>query len=251
MSTNCKYVIEADGLKKTYGEGDLAVHALKGIDLCIEHGEFVSIMGPSGSGKSTLLHVLACLHRPTAGTYRLDGDVVSGLNDRQLSSLRNQRVGIVFQQYNLLAHEDIVRNVELPMIYGGIAWGERRRRAISVLNALGLGERLSHKPTELSGGQDQRVAIARALVMNPSVIVADEPTGNLDSEAGRDVMAILQKLNELGRTIVMVTHDPQIALFSQRIVHLRDGRVHSKQEVSERNYAEAKHLNLAFIDDRT
>ena len=230
-STAAEAVIETCDLHKTYGQGAAAVHALAGIDLRVLRGEFVSIMGQSGSGKSTLLHVLGCLHRATAGSYRLGDREVSTLNDRELSSIRNSHVGIVFQKYNLLAHEDIVKNVELPLVYAGAGRWRRRARATEMLTALGLGDRLRHNPTELSGGQDQRVAIARALVMNPVIILADEPTGNLDSETGKEVMAIFQRLHRGGSTIVMVTHNRWIAGFSERIVYLRDGVVERHEQV--------------------
>jgi len=229
--TTAKAVIETRDLRKTYGQDAAAVPALAGIDLRVHRGEFVSIMGQSGSGKSTLLHVLGCLHRATSGSYRLGDREASTLNDRELSSIRNTRVGIVFQKYNLLAHEDIVKNVELPLVYAGTTRRQRRARATEMLTALGLGDRLRHKPTELSGGQDQRVAIARALIMNPVIILADEPTGNLDSETGKEVMAIFQRLHRGGSTIVMVTHNRWIANFSQRIVYLRDGLVEREEQV--------------------
>ena len=241
-------VIEIRGLHKVYGKGDAAVRALAGIDLRVTRGEFVAIMGQSGSGKSTLLHVLGCLHRATSGSYRLAGHEVSDLNDSELSRIRNRSVGIVFQKYNLLAQDDIVRNVELPMVYAQVPRRTRRTRAVQLLTALGLGDRLRHDPTELSGGQDQRVAIARALVMNPTVILADEPTGNLDSETGDEVLAIFQSLHAAGSTILMVTHSPEIAAFAERVVFLRDGRIEREEVVQARDRLPTD-VDLSFLEE--
>ncbi len=219
-------VIDAHDLTKVYRMGEIEVHALRGISLTVARGEIVSIMGPSGSGKSTLMNILGCLDRPTSGTYKLDGQQVSDLSDDELAAIRNRKVGFVFQTFNLLARQTAVTNVELPMRYGGTTNGRRRQRAIEALQSVGLGDRLSHRPSELSGGEQQRVAIARALVNNPAVILADEPTGNLDSKAGEEVMRILLALNkEYGTTLIFVTHDPEIAGRTERIIRLHDGLV--------------------------
>ncbi len=218
-------VLKIQNLIKTYGMADHAVTALRGISLTVKRGEFVSIMGQSGSGKSTLLHVLGCLHRASEGSYKLDGVEVSGLNDDQLSMLRNRKIGFVFQKFNLLNQSNIVENVALPLVYAKIPRSERLEAARRMLRVVGLGERLRHKPAELSGGQSQRVAIARALVTEPALILADEPTGNLDSRTGEEIMGIFQALHATGRTIVQVTHDREKAEYSQRIIHLKDGLI--------------------------
>jgi len=242
-------LIRAQDLHKTYGEGEGAVLALKGVDFEVRQGEFLAVMGPSGSGKSTLLHVLACLHKSSQGSYLLAGTAVEGLNDTQLSSLRNKEVGIVFQKFNLLPQEDIVQNVVLPLAYGGVPRRERERRAGLILGGLGLGERLDHLPTELSGGEDQRVAIARALVASPAVIFADEPTGNLDSRTSEEILSIFQKLNQMGKTLVMITHNRAIAECAQRIIHLKDGRIVGDERVAQPRKAEGKDIDLAFLDE--
>jgi putative ABC transport system ATP-binding protein len=218
-------VICARSLCKTYGEGPAAVEALRDVTLEVISGEFVSVMGPSGSGKSTLLHVLGCLHRPTSGTYELEGVRVDELGDAGLSRVRNARVGMIFQQYNLLRSVDIISNVELPLVYAGVPPVVRRERARELLERLGLGAKLAKSPSELSGGQEQRVAIARALVASPAVILADEPTGNLDSASGAEIMALFAELNRAGRTIIQVTHDREKAESASRIVHIADGRI--------------------------
>ncbi len=218
-------IIEAQGLKKTYIMGEIEVHALRGVDICLNRGEVISIMGPSGSGKSTLMNILGCLDRPTEGTYCLEGSLVSDLSDDDLAEIRNRKVGFVFQSFNLLGRQTALSNVELPMRYAGVANG-KRKRAIEALEAVGLGDRIHHRPNELSGGQQQRVAIARALVNNPAMILADEPTGNLDSKSGDEIMRILLELNkEFGTTLVFVTHDAEIAAQTDRVIQLFDGLV--------------------------
>jgi putative ABC transport system ATP-binding protein len=224
-------VIDIRGVTKVYSMGDIEVHALRGVDVQIFEGECVSIMGPSGSGKSTLMNILGCLDQPTSGEYYLDGENVSKLSESQLAGVRNKKIGFVFQSFNLLKRTSALRQVELPLIYGGV--GGRTKRAKAALDAVGLGNRLDHLPSELSGGQQQRVAIARALVNEPAMILADEPTGNLDSRSGTEVMQIFQRLNrEQGITIVFVTHDPWIARHTDRIIMLRDGKVIADREIA-------------------
>jgi putative ABC transport system ATP-binding protein len=220
-----EWVIDAEDLVKTYQMGEVEVNALRGVSLKVRRGEVMSIMGPSGSGKTTLMNLLGCLDRPTTGTYRLDGELVSDLSDDELAEVRSRKVGFVFQSFNLLGRQTALANVELPMRYAGVMRG-RRQRATEALQAVGLGDRLHHRPNELSGGQQQRVAIARALVNSPSIILADEPTGNLDSKSGDEVMQYLLGLNsEHGTTLVFVTHDPDIAARTNRVVRLFDGNV--------------------------
>ena len=226
------YVIEITKLTKTYGEGEIAVHALKELDLQVERGEFVAIMGPSGSGKSTLMNIIGCLDRATSGLYILDGEDVSQLNRDELAGVRNRKIGFVFQSYNLLPRLSARKNVMLPMMYNGFQnWSEDQRseRAADLLDLVGLGDRLNHLPTELSGGQQQRVAIARSLINDPSLILADEPTGNLDTISSTEIMGIFHRLHQQGATIVMVTHDPERARESQRVVNVLDGRVVAPQ----------------------
>jgi putative ABC transport system ATP-binding protein len=218
-------VILAENLTKVYRMGDVEVHALRGLSMQVCRGEVVAIMGPSGSGKSTLMNIIGCLDRPTGGEYVLDGERVSNMKDDQLASIRNRKVGFIFQSFNLLARASALSNVELPMRYAGYNRG-RRDRAKAALQAVGLGDRISHRPNELSGGQQQRVAIARALVNTPAIILADEPTGNLDSHSGEEIMHLLLTLNkEQGVTLVIVTHDPDVASRSERIIHIKDGVV--------------------------
>jgi putative ABC transport system ATP-binding protein len=218
-------VIVARNLTKIYKMGDLEVCALCGVTLQIERGEVVSIMGPSGSGKSTMMNILGCLDLPTSGEYSLDGEEVSELKDDQLADIRNRKVGFVFQSFNLLNRTTALANVELPLRYAGITTG-KRQQALDALEAVGLKERVMHRPTELSGGQQQRVAIARALVNNPAIIMADEPTGNLDSKVGKEIMALLLELNRTkGTTLIIITHDPTVAAQTHRIIHLRDGLI--------------------------
>lgn len=218
-------VIDIQGITKTYVNGKLSVPVLHGIDLQVNKGEFVSIMGPSGSGKSTFMNILGCLDRPTTGSYRLNGDEVATLSDDELAFVRNKQIGFVFQSFNLLTKLTALENVALPMIYAGLDKKARNERAAALLSSVGLGERMDHLPSELSGGQRQRVAIARALANNPAIIMADEPTGNLDSKSTIDVMNIFRGLYDEGRTIILVTHEPEIATYASRNVVLRDGLI--------------------------
>ena len=225
-------VIEATDLHKVYGmEGGLEVRALRGLDLAVRHGEFIAIMGPSGSGKSTLLQIIGCLDTPTSGSYRLAGQEVAAMTEDELAEVRNRRIGFIFQSFNLLARASALRNVGLPLMYRGIGPRERSERAVAALERVGLGDRVEHRPNELSGGQKQRVAIARALVTEPDILLADEPTGNLDSRTGEGILRLFVELWREGRTVLMVTHEPEVALHTERIVHIRDGVVESSEQV--------------------
>lgn len=223
MQTKDEIVIRLQGIKKLYQMGDQQVAALDGIDLDIKRGEFAALMGPSGSGKSTLMNILGCLDRPTVGSYQLNGREVAHLSDDELARTRNKNIGFIFQNFNLLARISSLDNVALPLVYAGRGLPERRERAMAVLEAVGLADRAEHMPNELSGGQRQRVAIARALVNEPEIIMADEPTGNLDTKSTREIMEIFQKMHGLGRTIILVTHEPEIALCANRQLLVRDG----------------------------
>jgi putative ABC transport system ATP-binding protein len=231
-------VVRLRGITKTYRIGkEIEVKALRGVDLDIYPGEFVAIMGPSGSGKSTLMNVLGCLDAPDAGSYALAGDVVGDLSDDQLAAIRNKHIGFVFQTFNLLPRLNAIENVELPLVYGGDG-RDRQKRAIGALEQVGLGDRVHHRPSELSGGQQQRVAIARALLNDPAMILADEPTGNLDSRSSAEILAIFQRLNAEGKTVVMVTHEPDVAAHCRRIVRMRDGVVAHDDPVANPRRAE-------------
>ena len=243
-------IIEVAQLRKDFHVGDVTVHALKGVDINIHEGDFVAIMGTSGSGKSTMLNILGCLDKPTSGEYKLDGISVSGLNINQLAELRNTKLGFVFQSYNLLPRTTALENVELPLFYNPtVKAKERRERAINALEAVGLADRMHHTPGQLSGGQQQRVAIARSLVNDPVVILADEATGNLDTRTSYEIMDLFQKLNEKGKTIVFVTHEPDIARLTSQNIVFRDGHVIHQQYVTDRLIAEQMLQNLPVEQD--
>jgi putative ABC transport system ATP-binding protein len=218
-------IIRMSEIRKVYDTGKVKVEALKGVDLEIHKGEMVAIVGPSGSGKSTLMNLLGCLDTATSGSYELGGENVAGVTRDQLAEIRNRRVGFVFQNFNLLPHITALENVEMPMLFGGVSPKERRERATALLTRVGLGDRVEHKPTELSGGQMQRVAIARSLAMNPDIVLADEPTGNLDSTSGSDIMSIFTELWKQGSTMIIITHDPALAKRASRVVEVRDGKI--------------------------
>ena len=220
-------IIRTDRLIKDYDLGKVKVRALDGVDMSIEAGEFVAIMGPSGSGKSTLMHIIGCLDSPSEGDYFLDSIKVSQMERRKLAAIRNAKIGFVFQSFNLLPHLNVLKNVELPLMYAGLGSKERNHKARKILESVGLSDRLRHKPAELSGGQRQRVAIARAIVNSPSILLADEPTGNLDSTSGGDILEIFNGLHKQGNTVIMVTHDAAVAQRADRIIHIRDGRIHN------------------------
>ncbi len=224
-------LIDIEGVKKIYDLGAEKIHALDGVSLKIERGEYIAIMGPSGSGKSTIMNILGCLDTPTSGSYYFEDEEVSKMDDNQLAGIRNQKIGFVFQTFNLLPRISSLQNVELPLIYGGVSLESRRERAELVLERVGLGDRMNHKPNELSGGQRQRVAVARALANEPSIILADEPTGNLDSKTGEEIMVLFNQIHEAGNTIILVTHEEYIAENAHRIIRLHDGLIASDEVV--------------------
>jgi putative ABC transport system ATP-binding protein len=224
-------LIDVRDLTKVYEMGDIQVHALRGVSFTVASGEFIAIVGPSGSGKSTMMDILGCLAKPSEGEYYLEEQEVGQLSDNRLAEIRNRKVGFVFQSFNLLQRTTALQNVELPLIYSGLGRKERRRRAFEALESVGLADRIHHKSNEMSGGQIQRVAIARALVNNPSMIFADEPTGNLDTRSGGEIMAIFDQLNQAGNTIIMVTHEPEIAAHARRILHIRDGLIERDEQI--------------------
>ena len=233
-------MIRLDGIYKDYRQGKSDVKVLKGIDLQVHEGEFVAIMGPSGSGKSTLMNIIGALDRPTQGSYFLDGEDVSKLEDDELASIRNKKIGFIFQTFNLLPRMTAQRNVELPLVYGGYKPSVRKKMAMEALDRVGLTDRAHHRPNEMSGGQRQRVAIARALVVNPRILFADEPTGNLDTQTGEDILALFRTLNDDGATVVMVTHEQDVAQHSRRILHIRDGLIWSDEVIQEDKRAHAR-----------
>ncbi|KJD39792.1 macrolide ABC transporter ATP-binding protein [Paenibacillus polymyxa] len=232
-----RYVIQIEGLKKVYYVGDQEIHALREVQLDIADGDFVAIMGPSGSGKSTMMNVIGCLDLPTSGQFYLDGYSILDAREDELAIIRNQKIGFVFQKFHLLPRSTALENVELPMIYAGVSAKERRLRAMDALTSVGLGDRMNNRPNELSGGQQQRVSIARALVNNPVILLADEPTGALDSKTSVEIMGIFQRLNDQGKTVVLVTHDQEVAEYAKRLIHFRDGRIEKDQPVEKRRMA--------------
>ncbi|MCC3379551.1 ABC transporter ATP-binding protein [Paenibacillus farraposensis] len=230
-------VIQIEKLKKVYQVGGQEIHALREVQLDIADGDFVAIMGPSGSGKSTMMNVIGCLDLPTSGQFYLDGYSILDAREDELAIIRNQKIGFVFQKFHLLPRATALENVELPMVYAGVSAKERRLRAMEALTSVGLGDRMNNKPNELSGGQQQRVSIARALVNNPVILLADEPTGALDSKTSVEIMEIFQRLNDQGKTVVLVTHDQEIAEYAKRLIHFRDGRIEEDQPVGKRRMA--------------
>ena len=250
MENNNDIIIKTAGITKVYRIGDIKVNALRGIDLEIKKGEFVAIMGPSGSGKSTLMNIIGCLDVPTSGQYYLNNRDISKLNDNQLANIRNKEVGFVFQTFNLLSRTNIYGNVELPMIYSSERIGNKKKKILDAIESVGLTELIKHRSSELSGGEKQRVAIARALVNQPSVILADEPTGNLDSRTGEEIMTIFQKLNREGKTIILVTHELEIARHTHKIIYLRDGIIHKHEEVKNQISAEERIKQMPRLEDK-
>ncbi len=244
-------VLELRDVVKTYKMDGVVVRALRGVSLEVPRGEMVSLVGPSGSGKSTLMHITGCLDQPTSGTVLIEGEETGNLTSSQLAEIRNKSIGFVFQTFNLLARTTALDNVELPLVYAGVGRGERRRRAKEALERVGLGHRLGHHPSQLSGGQQQRVAIARALINEPCIILADEPTGNLDSRSGVEIMTILQSLNEQDITVVVVTHERDIAQHCERIIEIRDGRITKSERVFDRIYARDELEKLPPMEEQT
>ncbi|MEA2016103.1 MAG: ABC transporter ATP-binding protein [Actinomycetota bacterium] len=250
MINNNNILIKTTDVTKIYKLGDIRVNALRGVNLEIKEGEFVSIMGPSGSGKSTLMNIIGCLDILTSGHYYLNNKDISKLDDNQLANIRNKEVGFVFQTFNLLSRTNIYGNVELPIVYSVERDGNKKRKIMDAIESVGLSGLVKHKPSELSGGEKQRVAIARALVNQPSIILADEPTGNLDSRTGEEIMAIFQKLNREGKTIIVVTHEMEIAMHTHRIIYLRDGLIHGQEEVKEQISAQEKLKKMPKLEER-
>lgn len=248
--TSNDILIKTTGITKVYRLGDIRVNALRGIDLEIKKGAFVAVMGPSGSGKSTLMNILGCLDTPTSGKYFLNSTDISKLNDNQLANIRNKEIGFVFQTFNLLSRANIYGNVELPLIYSTEKIKDRKKKILDAIESVGLTELIKHKPNEISGGEKQRVAIARALANEPSVILADEPTGNLDSRTGEEIMAIFQKLNREGKTIILVTHEMGIAKHTHKIIYLRDGIIYKHEEVKNQISAEEKLKKMPRLEER-
>ncbi|GIO01285.1 macrolide ABC transporter ATP-binding protein [Brevibacillus halotolerans] len=241
---NAKAVIRIADVKKKYVIGDQEIHALRGVNLSIKEGDFVAIMGPSGSGKSTMMNMIGCLDLPSSGTFYLDGYPVSEAEDEELAKIRNQKIGFVFQNFNLIPRTPAVENVELPLLYAGVEAKQRRQRAIDSLHRVGLGNRLYNKPNELSGGQQQRVSIARALVNEPVIILADEPTGALDTKTSQEIMGIFQRLNNEGKTVILVTHESDIAEYAKRVIHFRDGQIVANEVIQDRRIANSEEVVL-------